>query len=320
MAESPGRRRWTWRRIFGSTLLVVAGILAWAFCDRVAAPLGQALLFAAALGALLAALRPHYGAALLVAAVMLLGTARGVRHVNAWNLLFIPVFAGGAFHLLRRRPQLAWIAASFPFWAMSEAIPGSIYVALGFVLIGLVVLGIRPLLPGPRFSGGKPLPHLAGGALIEVPARVYEFKKGRGALKILTALCTAGLVAGAILATMRSPAAGITLLLVSGLMATVFGFSFWFSGRMRYRIDAEGLHSRVLFREATIRWSEIERLSLRYVFLPGYSLRFVYYCVRSPAREFNFPNTLRGAGELRDLIARATGLEWPEPSFEPSTF
>jgi hypothetical protein len=103
------------------------------------------------------------------------------------------------------------------------------------------------------------------------------------------------------------------LALSSAIIAVTFVASNWFAGRVRLRIDPEGLHSRLFYREHTIRWSEIAYLTLRYVFLPGVGGRIIYYSVRSPTREFSFPSSMRNAHELQLAIEAATGLKWPEP-------
>jgi hypothetical protein len=114
----------------------------------------------------------------------------------------------------------------------------------------------------------------------------------------------------------ESQALWIGLAISSAIMAATFAFSNWFATRVRLRLDEHGLHSRTLVMERTIRWREIAGLTLRYVFLPGFGMRLVYYCAYSPTREVAFPSSMVGAKELQAAIEQATGLAWPAPEIE----
>jgi hypothetical protein len=120
-------------------------------------------------------------------------------------------------------------------------------------------------------------------------------------------------VLGALAYAGREPDVTVGLAISSAIISATFAFSNWFAGRARLRIDEKGLYSRLFYREHMIPWAEISMLFLRYVFLPGVGGRIVYYCVRSPIREFAFPGSLRNSAELQAMIESATGLRWPAP-------
>ena len=63
----------------------------------------------------------------------------------------------------------------------------------------------------------------------------------------------------------------------------------------------------------TIPWREVAGLTIRYVFLPGYGMRLVYFVVFSPSREFAFVSNMHRAEELKESIETALALKWPEP-------
>ena len=190
----------------------------------------------------------------------------------------------------------------------------------GLSLVGWLML--RPVLPGRRIKhGGAPQPHLAAGPLVRVaPAVFYGGHKSRFlsiASKVMGVTSLALALAG-VRAAEDDAAVYLGLAISSAIVAITFAFGNWFATRMRLRLDGTGLHSRLLFGEHTLPWNEVSSLSLRYVTMPRTGVRLIYYCVRSPTREFAFPNTQQGAEELRQVIARATGLAWPEPEITPT--
>ncbi len=190
----------------------------------------------------------------------------------------------------------------------------------GLSLVGWLML--RPLLPGRRIlHGGVPQAHLAAGPLVLVaPAVFYGGHKSRflSVASVVLGVTTLALALAAARAADDDAAIYLGLAISSAIIAITFAFGNWFATRMRLRIDGTGLHSRVLFGEHTLPWKEVSSLTLRYVTVPRTGVRLIYYCVRSPTREFAFPNTQQGADDLRQLIARATGLAWPEPDITPT--
>jgi hypothetical protein len=235
--------------------------------------------------------------------------------VDVWSIVFVACTFVGTLMWLWKWKALRWVPASFPFWAMSEAVSWFVYVALGMVYYAMIIGAVRPTLPGRRLrSNEPPLTHLASGPLSPVTARVFPNAHPSRVIQVavvvfaLLALVLFVLGAGGWNADLT-----MALALASLIIAVTFAASNWFSGRVRLRIDGEGLHSRLFYREDTIRWNEIAYLTLRYVFLPGMGVRLVYYCVRSPVREFAFPSSMRNANQLQSAIESATGLKWPEP-------
>ncbi len=188
----------------------------------------------------------------------------------------------------------------------------------GLTLAGWMML--RPLFPGRRrLTGGVPQPHLAAGPLVPVPPAVYY--GGTPSRVIAAASWPLGVGAVALgVATARaesddSAALWFGLAATSAIVAATFVASNWFATHMRQRVDDVGLHSRLLFKEHTLPWHEVSSLSLRHVRVRGLSL--VYYCVRSPTREFAFPHTQPGADTLRRTIEEATGMTWPDADLAP---
>jgi hypothetical protein len=190
----------------------------------------------------------------------------------------------------------------------------------GLSLVGWLML--RPMLPGRRIvNGGVPQPHLAAGPLVLVaPAVFYGGHKSRvlSIASVVLGVTAVVLALASARAAQDEVAVYVGLAISSAIIAITFVFGNWFATRMRLRLDGMGLHSRLLFGEHTLPWKEVSSLSLRYVTIPRSGVRLIYYCVRSPTREFAFPNTQQGAEELRQVIARATGLAWPEPDITPT--
>jgi hypothetical protein len=313
------RQHWPLKRIFSTAVLFVAALLWWAYTEQVNSPEGGAAMFACAVACLVGALWPRHGLALVIAGVMALAFDKTrLEAPNVWNITFLILSSAGLGHLFRRRRLLAWIGASFPFWAMSSAVPPLIYVALGFSFIGLVLTSVHPMLSRTRRTGVAPLPQLAKGPLVAVPARLYEFKRGTKSLKAITILCGVACLTGIVLLLGGFSDVGITLAWSAGILGLTFAFSLWFNARLHFRIDNRGIHSRVFFGEKSIPWEELGCLTLRYVCFPGFGLNYVYYCVLSPSKEITFPNNMAGADELRELIEQASGLNWPVPEITPA--
>lgn len=305
------------RRVLTTTGLLLLALVAWSLATTAGSgALARGALFAVAAAALLVAFRPYFGPALLVLGVMALGMDPEVLSVpNTWGLVFLLSTAVGALMTLRKWEGLRWVVASFPFWALSEAVKWFDLVAVAMVTMGLAIAAVGPTLPGRRRAKkGEPLARLASGALVPIVARVYPLAHGSRVLRVLTYGCAAlTIVLAAVAAQEWEPETSGALALASAIITVTFAFSNWFSGRVRLRIDESGLHSRVFFREHTLPWTQIAWLTLRYVFLPGVGARIVYYVVRSPTREFAFPSSMAGAADLQAAIESATGLTWPTP-------
>lgn len=269
------------------------------------------------------ALRVHGVAwALLVVAgfFALAASPAGIEAFDGWSIAFVLCVSIGAAMGLRKWEGLRWIAASFPFWAMSGAAPWPEFVALGLVFLGMAIGAVGPTLPGRRRRrAGAPLPHMADGPLVPVAGRAWP--NAHPSRVIQAGAIAFGLLAASlaiVAATGWNAATTGPLALSSLIIAVTLAFSNWFAGRVQLRLDEEGLHSRLFFREHTIPWNEVAGLQLRYVFLPGVGGRIVYYCVRSPTREFAFPSSMRDARELQAAIEAATGLSWPVPDITPT--
>ncbi len=258
-------------------------------------------------------------AALVFGFISLAASPAGVDGLDAGGVGFMAGVSAGAVIGLRRWESLRWIAASLPFWAMSGAVGWAQYVALGLTFLGMAVGAVGPTLPGRRRRrAGAPMPHLASGPLVPVVARVYQNAHPSRVIQVAT-IVFGVLAVGLAIPAARGGDPETTALAVSSLIiAVTFAFSNWFAGRVQLRVDGEGLHSRLFFRVHTIPWPEVSALHLRYVFLPGVGGRIVYYCVRSPTREFAFPSSMRGAGELQATIESATGQSWPVPEITPT--
>lgn len=186
------------------------------------------------------------------------------------------------------------------------------------VILGVVIrLAVGPTLPARRRRfKGAPLAHLANGPLVPVAPRVFVAAVRSRFITIVTWVFAALTVVLAVLsgATADGQTAG-ALAVASAIISATSAFSNWFAGRVRLRVDADGVHGRTLFTEHHIPWNEVALLSLRYVFM-GSGLRLVYYSVRSPTREVAFTSRMPGADELRRTIEEATGVVWAEPEIE----
>jgi hypothetical protein len=305
-----------------NTGLLLVALIAWAFAgtERVD-PATAILLFLVAAAALLVVMHRRPWAALIVIGFLALPMSpRTLEVLDGWGAVFLAGTSLGTVMSLRHWPGGRWIAGSFPFWAMSGAVRWAEFVAVGMVFLGLVIVAVAPTLSGRRWRGeGEPQAHLASGALTPVQSRVYAGAHPNRVIRFATLTFTLlSVILALVAAAGFYPDITIGFALSSAILAATFAFSNWFSGRLRLRIDGQGLHSRLFYREHTIQWTEVASLSLRYVFLPGMGVRLVYYCVRSPTREFAFPSSMRDAAELRATIESATGLAWPQPEIIPT--
>jgi hypothetical protein len=312
--SGPKRRHWRLKRLVGLLGLLSAALILWSCADEVGSPVGQAVMYTSAATCLLAALWPHYGAALVLASFMALGIARTLDTVNAWNIAAIIMGSLGAFHLLRRWLPLAWIGASIPFWAMADTVPWLMYVSLGLVYIGFGTILMSPFMVGKPSIVSEPDSRLSNGPLTDVPERLFRFRSGRTLLGITLTISGLAVLAGAILWLTGAQEEGLILMVVGAIIGFSFAFSVWLSSCSHYRIDIKGIHGRVIFREKSIPWEQVCGLFLRYQSLPGLGQRYVYYCIRSPEKVIAFPHTLKGADEFRDLVEKATGMQWPQPA------
>lgn len=301
-------------RIAGRILLAGAGVVVWSLTPRVASPGGQAATFAAAVGLLLLALRPWYGLALFVAGILALGVdPDGLETPSAWSLAFLVLASAGPLLLLRRRaPFLAGILASLPFWAMSNAVPGLVLPAIALAAGGFLVATVAPLVSRRRRTGETPRPELANGPLVPVEERELRATRGLGPLRAMTALCALGVPVGVVLWLAGRPGAGGITAYLGALLAACFGLPLWLSLRLSYRVDARGVHARVVPGTRTIPWTELSSLSLREVQMLNVGYRVVYLVVRAPTVEIAVPLSLPGGREFAAAVERAAGLTLPE--------
>jgi hypothetical protein len=219
------------------------------------------------------------------------------------------------------RPVLRVLLASIPCWVYGNASEPILLTAVGLTIASLAIVAVGPTLAGRRVKrpGAAPLPHLASGPLVPVTARTFfGGQRSRFLRHAAMALAVAALL------LFIAAAAGYDAALTTGLglsaviISATFAFGNWFANRVRLRIDDIGVHGRTMLREHTARWSDISGLRLRYLFLPGYGIRLVYYVVETPAAEVAFPSSMRGAKELQAAIEAATGLQWAEPEITPT--
>jgi hypothetical protein len=300
-------------------LLVVAGVVFWSFSTIGTGSWLPGLLFAGGAAALAMAFgRTRIGPALVTIGLMALPLHRGrFESLDVWAFVFLAASAAGAALWLRAWPALRWVIASLPFWVLADAHPLFMAAALVLSIGGLAAAAVGPTLPGRTIRRAVvPRPHLANGPLSAVTPAVYHGGHKSRVLSWMTATCAVLAVALAAGGAARDSATLGALGLASAIIALTFAASNWFANRVRLRIDDAGLHSRTLFREQTIPWRDVAGLTIRYVFLPGYNIRIVYYVAFSPTREFAFSSRMHGARELQASIEQATGLTWPTPEVE----
>jgi len=300
-------------------LLAAASLLLWAFAAAATNTASRTALFLAATVALFVALRHRPWAALAIMGILALTMHEpGMRPMDGWSILFIAATSTGLAMSLRALLGLRWVTASLPFWVYANEHAWAMGAALMLAIGGLMLGGVAPTLPARRRRyPGLPLPHLAAGPMRPVEPRTFPSGAKSRVLSIATPVIAVIALALALLAGAGvSPAETGGLGMGAAIIAVTFAFSNWFSGRVRLRVDNVGVHGRVLFLEHTVPWRDVSALTLRYVFIPGFSIRLVYYSVRSPTREVSFPSSMQGADDLRATIERATGETWPEPEIE----
>jgi Bacterial PH domain len=218
------------------------------------------------------------------------------------------------FLALRRWTALRYVAASLPCWAIANEQPWAMTAALGLTFAALYQFGLAPLLPTRRRrTEGPPLWQLAAGPRAMPEARTYPGgTPSRALTRVAWGMGALAALLVALAGTSEEPEVPVGLALASTIIGGTFAFGNWFATRMHTRIDARGLHARVLLAEHTVPWADVRELSLRHVF-PGAGVRMVCFCVRSSTREIAFPSSMSGAAELRAAIERAVGARWPDP-------
>jgi hypothetical protein len=263
--------------------------------------------------------RPYLGWALVLLGIGALGAHKGeFERMDAWGWVTIAALAAAPFVGMRRSPALRFLIASIPFWIFGNALEWLSLTAVGLVIASMARAALIPTLAGRRVnrwasSEATPLPHLANGPLVAVTPAVYP---GAHRSRVLGYLAIGFMALAAVLMVALGMGGGVelgALALSCVIIAATFAFGNWFADRVRLRVDEVGVHGRTMFVEHSARWTEVTGLRLRYVFLPGYSIRLVYYVVESPTHEVSFPSSMKGAKELQGTIEAATGLRWPEP-------
>jgi hypothetical protein len=241
--------------------------------------------------------------------------AGGFERMDAWGWLSLASLGAAPFVGMRRSPALRFLVASIPFWVYGNALEWILLVAVALVIASMVRAALIPTLVGRRVnrSAQTPLPHLSSGPLVVVAPRVFT---GGQRSRLLRNLSIGFLALAVVLVVALAMGGAVelgALALACVIIGATFAFGNWFADRVRLRVDEVGVHGRTMFVEHTARWTEISGLRLRYLFLPGYSARLVYYVVESQKHEVAFPSSMRGAKELQGTIEAATGLKWPEP-------
>jgi hypothetical protein len=243
------------------------------------------------------------------------------ERMDAWAWLSLAALAAAPIVGVATRPPLRLLLASIPCWIYGNASEPILLAAVGLTVGSMAIAVVGPTLVGRRVKriGAAPLPHLASGPLVPVTARTFVGGRRSRALHV-AAIVLAATAAALFVAAAAGYERDVSSAL--GLSATIisatFVFGNWFSTRVRVRIDQVGVHGRTMLLEHTARWSDISGLRLRYVFLPGYGIRLVYYVVETPAAEVSFPSSMGGARELQAAIEAATGLRWAEPEITPT--
>ena len=220
------------------------------------------------------------------------------------------------FLVLRRWTALRYAAAALPCWVIANEQPWAMTAALGLTFTALYQGGLAPVLPTRRRrTEAPPLWQLAAGPRAMPEARTYPGgTPSRALARLAWGMGALAALLVALAGTSEEPELLVALALASTIIGVTFAFGNWFATRVHIRIDARGLHARVLLAEHTVPWADVRELSLRYVFL-GAGARMVYFCVRSSTREIAFPSSMPGAAELRTAIERAAGARWPDPEF-----
>jgi hypothetical protein len=263
--------------------------------------------------------RPYIGWVLVLLGIGALGAHNGdFERMDAWGWVSLAALGAAPFVGMRKSPALRWLLASIPFWVYGNALEWLNLTAVGLVIASMARAALIPTLAGRRVnrwgsSQATPLPHLANGPLVAVTPAVFP---GAHRSRVLRYLAIGFMALAAVLMVALGMGGAVelgALALSCVIISATFAFGNWFADRVRLRVDEVGVHGRTMFVEHTARWSEITGLRLRYVFLPGYGIRLIYYVVQSPTHEVSFPSSMRRAKELQETIEAATGLEWPEP-------
>lgn len=259
---------------------------------------------------------------LVLLGISALGAHDGdMRRMDTWAWVALVSLAAAPLIGVRGGSPLQWLLTSIPFWIFGNAIEALLLVAVGLTIASMAAVAVVPTLVGRRVrrSQRQPLPHLASGPLVPVAPQVFTggqrsriLKYAARALLLLAGALFLLIAAGA----MAPELAGLPLAAL--IIAATFTFGNWFADRVRLRVDEVGVHGRMMFVEHTAKWTEISGLRLRYLFMPGYAVRMVYYVVESPRHEVAFPSSMKGARELQASIEAATGLAWPDPEITPN--
>jgi hypothetical protein len=237
------------------------------------------------------------------------------ERMDAWGWVSLVALAAAPLVGFSARPALRLLLASIPFWVFGDSYEWVVLAAVGLTVASMVRAALVPTLAGRRVNGParEVLPHLASGPLVPVTPHVFTVAH-RSRLMRNLAIALAVMAAGLAVAGTMGDLVELQALAFSALIiAATFAFGNWFADRVRLRVDEVGVHGRTMFIEHTAKWTEITGLRLRYLFMPGYSMRLVYYVVESPRHEVAFPSSMPGAKDLQACIEAATGLRWPEP-------
>lgn len=301
-------------------VLVVAGILLVELAGdaHAQALASRAALLAAGCAAFVAACPRRLGLGLLLAATFALtgsevAPLEGVDLFSGtfWALGTLGFFLAIAPRGLRSpnpRPGWALVGASVPSWALSGAHEAFMYAALAFVFAGLVRGALLPILSGSRAKIG-PRPDPIAAPLVEVAPQVYGFRRGIRVLQVLALLPALVAVTGLALGGFVSTETRLIMILVGGILSFSFCLSLWLNSRMGFRVDADGIHARVVFGETSIAWTEVAALGRQRLSTRG-GAGYDYRCVRSVDREVTFPDVMTGSHELAAKVEAATGLRF----------
>lgn len=236
--------------------------------------------------------------------------------MDAWGWVSVMALAAAAVLAFQSRPAVRWLLTSVPFWMFGNALDWLLLVAVALTVVSMIAGALVPTLVGRRVNrpNRTRLVHLTAGPLVPMTPQVFTGGQRSRLVRNLAwsllamAVAVAALVGSGVFAVELA-----ALALAALIMSSTFAFANWFADRVRVRIDEVGVHGRTLVVEHTAKWTDVTGLRLRYLMLPRYGVRMVYYVVESPRHEVAFPSSMRGAETLRDRIEAATGLRWSEP-------
>jgi len=80
--------------------------------------------------------------------------------------------------------------------------------------------------------------------------------------------------------------------------------------KMFLKVGPAGIEARLYFRSISIAWDEIVALIERENYFPMFGNVGTTFSIYTLRRRIDFTDRLTGWRELRDLVSRATGLEW----------